>query len=689
MSTHGEVSARYIKGVGPKRALLLEGLGIRTAEDILYHFPRDYIDRSSVVPIGEADIGSIVTIKAAVVSRRKRRLKGRSSLVEIKLDDGTGTVHAAWFNQPYIFNAFKKGDIVLAYGKITMFDKPQMVNPEYDTVQDEGGKTIHAERIVPVYPLTQGITQKVFRQVVHNTLESFVSLVPDMFGQRHVRTRGLPPIQRALRDIHFPRSWALAQRARKRLVYDELFILEAGMALRRRGIRNELRGIQFSTNKRIDARIRRLFPFRLTRNQEKAIAAIIKDMCSSYSMNRLLQGEVGSGKTVVALYAMLTAVADGRQVALMAPTEILAEQHFRTISAMLRGSKVRIDLLIGGRSKERKEKLASAARGETDIMIRTHALIEGDIKFKNLGFVVVDEQHKFGVLQRAKLRAKAADPDVLVMTATPIPRTLALTIFGDLDVTTIRELPAGRRGVVTRIVSKAQRYRAYEFIRDQLASGRQAFFVCPLVEESEKLNVKSAEETYERLKRDVFPEFKLALLHGRMKSEEKDAVMHAFAAGESDILVATVVVEVGIDIPNAAVMAIENAERFGLSQLHQLRGRIGRGKHRSYCLLFAGYAGDEAIERLNVVASTSDGFRIAEEDLRLRGTGEFFGTRQHGMPELTIADLGRDFDILKLARRDAFGMVRSDPEMKTQGHQIIAGRVQEKFRGRLDLINVG
>lgn len=689
MSTHGEVSARYIKGVGPKRALLLEGLGIRTAEDILYHFPRDYIDRSAVVPIGEADIGSIVTIKAAVVSRRKRRLKGRSSLVEVKLDDGTGTVHAAWFNQPYIFNAFKKGDIVLAYGKITMFDKPQMVNPEYDTVQDEGGKTIHAERIVPVYPLTQGITQKVFRQVVHNTLESFASLVPDMFGQRHVQTRGLPPIQRALRDIHFPRSWSLAQRARKRLVYDELFILETGMALRRRGIRGSPTGIQFSTNKRIDARIRRLFPFRLTRNQEKAVAAIIKDMCSSYSMNRLLQGEVGSGKTVVALYAMLTAVAGGWQVALMAPTEILAEQHFRTISAMLRGSKVRIDLLLGGRSKEKKEKLERAARGETDIMIGTHALIEGDIEFKNLGLVVVDEQHKFGVLQRAKLRAKAADPDVLVMTATPIPRTLALTIFGDLDVTTIRELPAGRRGVVTRIVSKSQRYRAYEFIRDQLASGRQAFFVCPLVEESEKLDAKSAEETYERLKDDVFPEFKLALLHGRMKSEEKDTVMHAFAAGKFDILVATVVVEVGIDIPNAAVMAIENAERFGLSQLHQLRGRIGRGKHRSYCLLFAGSAGDEAMERLNVIASTSDGFRIAEEDLRLRGTGEFFGTRQHGIPELTIADLGRDFDILKLARRDAFGMVRSDPKLGTQGHRVIAGRVREKFKGRLDLINVG
>jgi len=690
MELPSEVPIRYLKGVGPRRAEILERLDITTVQDVLLHFPRDYIDRSAVVPIGTSRVGESVTIKARVVSVKKRLLRNRSVIIEVRLEDDSGRVTATWFNAPYMYDRFREGDTVLAYGKITMFDKPQMVNPEYDVLSDEGNESLHGGRIVPVYPLTEGLNQKLYRQIVGNAVETHASHVQDMFDDRYLKERGLLPITRALKDIHFPRSWALAERARHRLVYDELFLLQTGMALRRRGIRDDLDGIRFAMPPTVDRKIRKRFPFRLTRNQDKAVAAIVRDMCSPRPMNRLLQGEVGSGKTVVALYAMLAAVANGWQVSFMAPTEILAEQHMRTISRILNDSSVRIAFLVGGRTKkDRAPDVKDVAAGKVDIVIGTHAVIEKDVVFRKLGLVVVDEQHKFGVLQRARLRGKGANPDVLVMTATPIPRTLALAAFGDLDVTTIRELPAGRRPIVTRVVSRSHRHRAYDFIAGQLRKGRQAFFVCPLIEESDKLDARSAEETYDTLSRDVFSTFRLRLVHGRMKPEEKEAVMHAFAEREFDLLVATVVIEVGIDIPNATIMAIENAERFGLSQLHQLRGRIGRGSHRSYCLLFPGSAGSDAMERLNVVASTTDGFKIAEEDLRLRGPGEFFGTRQHGLPELTISDLGRDYDILRLAHKDAFEMVKADPELAKGRHPIISDSVRDKFKERLDLIRVG
>ncbi len=692
---------QYLKGVGPKRAELLSRLGLFTVRDLLYYLPRDYQDRSQVVPIRDVKFGSTATVKGTVLDvclkPTWRPGRGRKALLEVMVADQTGTITAVWFNMPFLKEKFQKGQEVLLHGKIHSYRHLQIINPEFE-FPGKGESALCTGRIVPVYPLTEGIGQGYLRRLTGRALEECVPYLNASTRLRRgvipplvQKLRHLMPIQEAVREAHFPTSMESTRLARKRLIYEELFLLQVAMALRRSRVKLE-KGYTFRVGPNVDTHIRRLFPFKLTGAQERVVGDIRRDMESPRPMNRLLQGDVGSGKTVVALYAMLAAVANGFQTALMAPTEILVEQHYRTLRRYLSHAKVRIALFVGG-SPARKDNLEALAEGKVDIAVGTHALISTDVRFKKLGLVVVDEQHKFGVLQRAELRLKGHRegyrPDVLVMTATPIPRSLSLTLFGDLDVSIIDEMPPGRVPVKTLWVSKNRDIsppRAYEFLHYRLREGRQVYVVYPIIEESEKLDLRSAKEGAKRFQ-EGFPEFKVELLHGRMSSAEKERIMQKFVSKQIDILVSTVVIEVGIDVPNATVMVIEHAERFGLAQLHQLRGRIGRGAEQSYCLLFVGRASPEAKKRLEVFTSTNDGFVIAEEDLKLRGPGEFFGTRQHGLPDLRVADLVRDLPLLVQAREDAFRLVEADTDLK--GFPILKDTVQERFSGRLGLAGVG
>ena len=681
-------SVQFIKGVGPRRLEVLKRLGISTIGDLFYFLPRDYEDRTSITPIGRLRVAERATVRAAIESVRTYRTRRGRTMAEVVVADDTGHLKCVWFSTRYFQESkFPIDREMLLTGRVEYYNGPQMVSPQCELTD---GEEFFGLRILPVYPLTESLNQTALRKVITAAIESHLGCVEDMFPDTFLRDHQLPALPEAIRNAHFPETTAAAARARRRLAYDELFLLEFGMAVRRRGIQRENRGFAFDITPAIDARIRRRFPFKLTRAQETVIAEIQRDMRTPLAMNRLLQGDVGSGKTVVALYAMLAAVANHYQAAIMAPTEILAMQHYETVGSYLAGSRVRTHLLVGGRSaRERAEAIRRVADGQADIVIGTHALVEGDVAFKNLALVVVDEQHKFGVLQRAGLRQKGRHPDVLVMTATPIPRTLALTVFGDLDVSVLDELPPGRQPVRSRWYPPETLEAAYEFIRKRVARGEQAFFVYPLVEKSEALNLKAASESAQHLQREVFPEFRVGLLHGRMRPDEKDRIMAEFRAGRYHILVSTIVIEVGIDVPNATMMVVEHAERFGLAQLHQLRGRIGRGAKRSFFLLFAHPKNPDARRRLEIICSTSNGFRIAEEDLKLRGPGEFFGTRQHGLPELRIADIVNDYPLVRLARRDAFALAARDPDLTAPEHGVIRERLNEAFHGRLDLIHVG
>jgi ATP-dependent DNA helicase RecG len=682
-------SVQFLKGVGPKRLEVLQKLGISTVRDLLFFLPRDYEDRTQITPIAKLRVGEKATVRASVQSIRMFRSGRGRAMAELTAADDTGVLRCIWFHTRYFQESkYPEGREMFFTGKVDFFKGPQIVSPQTELA--DSGEALFGPSILPIYPLTENLNQTGLRKVMKVAVEDYADSLPDMLPTDLLKKLKLPSTSNAIRTVHFPESTESGVLARKRLAYDELFLLEFGMALRRRGIRQADHGFAFDITPTIDKRIRKRFPFQLTSAQERAIAEIRKDMAAPVAMNRLLQGDVGSGKTVVALYAMLAAVANHHQAALMAPTEILATQHFQTIQRYLAGSRVRIALLVGGmRGSERKEMLQKVVDGEIDIVIGTHALVQGTVDIPKLALAVVDEQHKFGVIQRQKLRQKGRHPDVLVMTATPIPRTLALTVFGDLDVSVIDELPPGRQPVKSRAFGKDKLDAAYEFIRKHIARGEQAFFVYPLVEESEALDMKAATVSARHLQRDVFPELRIGLLHGRMKQDEKDCVMAEFRAGRYHILVSTIVIEVGIDIPNATIMVVEHAERFGLSQLHQLRGRIGRGDKPGYFLLLANPKNDGARQRLKVICSTTDGFRIAEEDLKLRGPGEFFGTRQHGLPELHIADIIKDYQLLRRARRDAFDLALRDPALKAPEHQLIRERLTDAFKNRLDLIHVG
>ncbi|HHH41929.1 MAG TPA: ATP-dependent DNA helicase RecG, partial [Chloroflexi bacterium] len=666
-----------VTGIGKARARQLARLGVRTIRDALYFFPRRYDDFSQLKPINRLEYGEEVTIIATIWQVRHFQTKSGGSIVKAIVGDGTGTMEVTWFNQPYLVDRLRPRRQIVISGKVEEYlGRLTFQSPTWEPLDQE---LLHTARIVPVYPLTEGVSAKGMRRLMKRVVDYWAPRLPDHLPPDLRERAGLVDLSTALRQMHFPDDWEALHRARRRLAFDELFLIQIGV-LRQRHRWQARPGWAVPVDEALLERFLAGLPFRLTNAQRRALEEILADLRQERPMNRLLQGDVGSGKTVVAAAAMALTAAAGAQAALMAPTEILAEQHFRNLSRLFETMddprlRPTLRLLTGSTpAAEKKAIYEGLADGSIQIVVGTHALIQAGVTFQKLALAVIDEQHRFGVRQRAALRQKGHNPHVLVMTATPIPRSLALTIYGDLDLSIIDEMPPGRRPIETHVLLPTERERAYSFIRAQVRQGHQAYIICPLVEGSEKLEAKAAVEEYERLSREVFYDLRVGLLHGRMKGEEKEAVMRRFADGELDILVATSVVEVGIDVPNATVMLIEGANRFGLAQLHQFRGRVGRGDHPSYCLLLADRSTPESRERLKAVEATQDGFLLAEKDLEMRGPGEFFGTRQSGLPDLKVAGMG-DSRLLDLARREAQRLMEADPELQRPEHRLLARRV--------------
>ncbi|MCE5200220.1 MAG: ATP-dependent DNA helicase RecG [Armatimonadota bacterium] len=680
-----DMDIQYVKGVGPRLAGTLGKLDIFSVRDLLYHFPRRHEDRTRFAKVSSLAHGETATILGTVLTADNVQTRGRLVLTKVAVDDGSGVVALTWFNQKWRKDQFLKlkGREIIAYGTIAAGRwGVEIANPEWEPYS-ENADPLSSGRVVPVYPLTEGLFQSQVRKVIAGVVDAYAPLVGEVLPE-DVRNRlDLMDIGQALHNIHFPESEVALQAARKRLVFEELFLLQLALALRKRGMEAPGNGITFTIPDNFADELRQVLPFELTGAQKRVIKEIAADMARPTCMNRLLQGDVGSGKTAVALAAMLIAVRNGYQAALMAPTEILAEQHYLGISRMLENLgvlEISVDLLKGSlRSKQRQEVIERIASGQTKIAIGTHALIQEGVGFRKLGLVIVDEQHRFGVLQRAALMDKGLTPDILVMTATPIPRTLTLTIYGDLDVSIIDELPPGRKPIRTHWKQVGERKKVYKALRTLIDQGRQAYVVCPLIEESEKLQVRAASELAEFLQAEMFPDLKIGLLHGQMKTDEKDAIMKSFRAGEIHILVSTTVIEVGVDVANATCMVIEDADRFGLAQLHQLRGRVGRGDEQSFCVMICEGNSQDSIKRMQVMSSTNDGFAIAEEDLKLRGPGEFYGTRQSGVPGFKIADIFNDIPILELAREEAFALVEKDPNLKAPAFKALRSDLLKKY----------
>lgn len=740
-----ETDIRFAKGVGPKRALLLEKLGIRTIEDALWFLPWRYEDRSHIVSISQLVPGEKATIAGTIHQAGLRRTRRQNmTLFTMSVRDETDTVEVVFFNQSYLDDVLQNGLRVVLSGPVVRHRRGvgvQMRTPHYEVVDEDDDLLLHVGRIVPVYHETRGLSSRHLRRILWGLLEEYGSDLQDPLPSRLLDQHRWPSLNAAIVALHFPNNdeelsllndWKTL--AHYRLAFEEGFLLQLALALRQRINQSTVPGIAFGLTGTFTVPLRRQLPFRLTDAQQRVIAEIEADMRATRPMNRLLQGDVGSGKTIVALHAMLSACGDGYQAALMAPTEILAEQHVSTIRPYLDALDISVAFLTGGTSqKERAVVLERIAAGDVQLIVGTHALLEQDVRFARLGIVVVDEQHKFGVLQRGKLREKALYPDVLVMTATPIPRTLAMTIYGDLDVSVIDELPAGRKPIQTRVFRHNARLRAYELVRKEVRAGRQAYIVYPLVEESEKLDLEAVMQAADRLRETEFSGMNVGILHGRMKSDERAGIMKAFRTGDVQILVATTVIEVGLDVPNATVMVIEHADRFGLAQLHQLRGRVGRGAQRSFCFLIVGadlrvrpagrrqdqgpdvptrqgaqgpalpFAEGPAAEhtrvqtgpthtaqqRLKAMVQCSDGFAIAEQDLRIRGPGEMLGTRQSGIPEFRVMNLVRDATVLEQARQEAFALMKQDPELSHPDHQRLKATVLRRWQAKLELGTIG
>jgi len=693
---------QYCKGIGPKRAELLNKLGIVTVEDALSYLPWRYEDRGNLTKIGRLAYGIFETVMGEVVSAEVVETKRKwVKVFQLVITDRSGMLVGSWYNQPFMKKAFRPGQKVILSGVVKSnpyrSGLPQIDNPDYEIMGEDGADDlIHAGRTVPIYRATSGLSVRAIRTMIKTILDSSEGSVQEALPDFLIKKYSLMPASEAVTEAHFPtkeKDLAVLNRgtsaAHRRLSFEELFSLELGLALRKRGVIVEKKGISFKQANALESALRKGLPYNLTDAQERVITEIKRDMTADRPMNRLVQGDVGCGKTVVALIASLMAVENGYQACLMAPTEILADQHFNNLSTMTMPLGITVRSLTGRMKKKEKEKLlAEIGSGEAQIVVGTHALIEQQVLFKRLGLAIIDEQHRFGVMQRSTLTSKGYEPDVLVMTATPIPRTLALTVYGDLDVSVIDEMPPGRSPIITRLYFEARRKEAYQFLDAELKKGRQVYVVYPLVEETEKSDLKAATEMAAHLQKDVFPNWRMGLLHGRMKSDEKEAVMALFKSGQTHILVSTTVIEVGVDVPNASVMVIEHPERFGLAQLHQLRGRVGRGAHQSWCILMGPRMfAEEARERLNAFARTNDGFQIAEEDLRLRGPGEFFGTRQSGLPDLRAANIIRDADLLEKARTEAFDLIQHDPELAT--YPLLKDLLKRKWQGRLGLISVG
>ncbi len=665
----------YVKGVGPARAQVFESKGLRTAEDILGYAPFRYEDRSNVKTIKSLAPGEMATVLARVHSARPSKIAQRMALFEVFFTDSAGyKLTGKWFHGGYLANVFVPGMQVALFGKVEVDNYSggvQMMHPEYEVIpEDEEQETaLHTGRIVPVYEGGSGrvVTPRIVRSIINRVLAEMAPIDDSLPAAIRERLK-LTDYWRSIQALHFPEPGtdlrtlnAFRSPAHWRLIFEEFFWLECGLALKRIEARKE-RGIQFELTDNVREKIKAMLPFKPTSAQKRVLAEIAKDMASPYPMHRLLQGDVGSGKTLVAAEAAIIAMENGYQAALLAPTEILAQQHYFTIRRLFEKIGYLTVMLTGSstaREKQHAKKLI--AGGMVPMIVGTHALLEEDVEFAKLGLVIIDEQHRFGVMQRLRLREKGAMPDVLVMTATPIPRTLALTAYGDLDTSIIDELPPGRKPIKTNNIMEQAADSVWEFVRAQITEGRQAYVVCPVIEESETQTMKAAEKEYEHLRAQVFPNLSVGLLHGRLKPDEKEAVMARFQSGEIQILVSTTVIEVGVDVANATVMVIQQAERFGLAQLHQLRGRVGRGAHESYCVLVTGKLSDQGRERIRTMTESNDGFYIAEMDLKLRGPGEFFGTKQSGMPALRIANIIRDREILEVARSEAWSFVENPP----------------------------
>lgn len=675
-----------LRGVGLKLAKILHNRGVTTLLDLLYYFPRRYDDFSLMKPINRVTFGEQVTIIGTVWEVRARRTRTNQTYLQALISDGTGQIQATWFNQPWLAEQLKAGTQIALSGKMEQYlGRPTLNNPEWEPVARD---MLRTGRIVPVYSQTEGLNSQKLRTLIKTVLDQWANKLPDPLPEAVCQRQELLPLADALYQIHFPDSQVTLHQARKRLIFDELFLLQLGMLGNRQ---------QWQSSPALplphDAAAFQTFtanlPFQLTGAQQRVIIEISQDMARPVAMSRLLQGDVGAGKTVVAAAAMVNAVASGAQAALMAPTEILAEQHAKSLRHMLASFNWQIRLLTGSVSQSEKNDIyRELADGTAHIVIGTHALIQENVRFQKLGLAIVDEQHRFGVEQRQALRDKGNGssngdtaptpftPHLLVMSATPIPRSLALSLYGDLDLAVLDELPPGRQEIKTRWLASTERERAYSFVRGQVQAGRQAYIICPLVEESDKIEAKAAVDEHARLQGEIFPDFRVGLLHGRMKGEEKEAVMREFYAGDIQILVSTSVIEVGVDVPNSTVMLIEGANRFGLAQLHQFRGRVGRGEHQSYCLLMADNTNPETEERLAALEQTNDGFVLAEKDLQLRGPGEFFGRRQSGLPELKMASL-LDMTSLQIARTEAETVLNRDPQLQNPEHALLREKAQK------------
>ena len=678
---------KYIKGVGPNRVQLLNKIGIFTLKDLITYYPRGYEDRSKPKNICECANGEIALIEAIAVSRLidTRISKGRT-MQKLAVRDETGQAIITWFNQAYLKSKFQPGKKYRFYGKVEFqYGKVAINSPVFDEIEDSN----NTGKIVPIYPLTFNLTQNTLRKIIENGLSKLNDQggLNETLPEYILNEYKLENINKSTNDIHFPKEFDDFKKARKRLVFEELLSTQLALLQLKNNNLSDKKGIKFSEEAKMSDVINTL-PFNLTKAQLRVLQEIDENMESDKSMNRLLQGDVGSGKTIVAMISGYKAVKSGYQAAMLAPTAILAVQHFNNFKNILDKFDIKCELLISGITKKNKENILERLKqGEIDILIGTHAMLEENVEFKNLGLVITDEQHRFGVKQRTKIAEKGQNPDVLVMSATPIPRTLALILYGDLDISIIDELPPNRKTIETFAVTKRMTERINNFIRQQVDEGRQAYIVCPLVEDSEEEDndLKSVISLYETCQKEVFPNYKVEYIHGKMKQKEKDDIMLRFKNGEIQILISTTVIEVGVDVPNSSIMVIEDAQRFGLAQLHQLRGRVGRGEYKSYCVLKYNGNGQNTKERMKVMCETNDGFVISQKDLELRGSGDFFGTAQHGIPDFKIANLFTDMDVLKMAQEAAIKIVDKDRKLENEENKLLKELVKNKFTDRIEI----
>lgn len=659
-------SVQFIKGVGPAYKKLLGKLNISTVEDLLYYFPRDYQDRSKYIPMNSVIPGQEITVKGKVLKVYEQKVKPRLKILKVSISDGSDCINGTWFNQSYLKKKFKKGKEYIFSGKLSDkawgFGKKEINNPVFEEL--ESGETIHTGRVVPIYALTEGISQQKLREIMYRALSNFTCHVNDLLPDYLIKKYKFPDIATSLWELHFPRDRKHYIDARKRLAFEELFLLQLLILQRKKNLTG-IKGVKHKQEINTLDRFRKILPFELTTAQQRVWTEIKKDMARPIPMQRLLQGDVGSGKTIIAAMALVETMANNYQGIMMAPTEILAEQHYLKLKPLLSDLGFNVILLTGSlKESERSRLKALIKNNEVDLIIGTHALFQEDIEYYKIGLIVIDEQHRFGVEQRFKLKDKGDNPDLLVMTATPIPRTLALTLYGDMDLSIIDELPPGRSPVITTWRTEKARSSIYSFVKEKIDEGRQVYIVCPLIEESEEIDAVSAMEMFKTLTKDIFSSYRLGLLHSKITQEKRKTVMRDFREGKIDILISTTVIEVGVDVPNATIMIIENAERFGLAQLHQLRGRVGRGEYQSYCILIANPRTEEGTKRLSVMTETDDGFKIAEADLEIRGPGEFFGIRQHGLPDLKVANILKDNRILITAREEAEGLISNNEVLK-------------------------